>query len=447
MQVLHSTITNFLEQVCLEVKYKKAHRKIEAELSSHIYELIDLYIDKGMTEIEAAKKAIEQMGNATDIGKDLHKVNKPKIEWSLITLISITVLIGLVSLFSIARDPAFRNLNLSQFIKSYSIYGSLGILLFIGCFFFDYTKLEKYSLHIFIGSLVLLLISALSHNTINGLSTIWIGPFRFTPISYVVPSLIVSFSGLVNKWGKGDIRGAIKLYGLAALAIILCILQPSWAKAMILASGLLVLITKAVVSKGFIGNKKVYLSIIYGGGLISSLFMLITATDYQLMRMNVFKYRLDPMGSGYAYHMSRVVKEGARLFGRGEGLYVSDGINDVFGLPEANTDFILSYIVSAFGWIIGIALIVTLTLLIVRMFMSIRKIQSTYGQYLSSAIITVFTIQILINVLMNFGLFPYVGIGLPLVSYGGANFVSSMTLLGLFLGIYRRKDILGVEVI
>lgn len=444
---MHSLIKNFLEQVCTEVKYKKAHNKIETELSSHIYELIEVYMDKGMTEEDAAKKAIEQMGNAAEIGKELHKVNKPKVEWSLITLISITVIIGLISLFSIARDPAFRNLNMSQFIKSYTIYGGLGITLFIGCFLFDYTKLEKYSLHMFLASLVLLLISSRSNNTINGLSTIWIGSFRFTPVSYVVGTLIVSFSGLVIRWGKGDIKGALRLLTLAISAIILCILQPSWAKAMILSAGFLVLLTKAIMSKGFKGNRKVFLSFIYGGGLISTLFMLMTATDYQLMRINVLKYRLDPMGSGYAYHMSRVVKEGARLFGRGEGLYVSDGINDVFGLPEANTDFILSYIVSAFGWLVGIALVVTLALLIIRMFLATRKIHYSYGKYLSSAIITVFTIQITINILMNFGLVPYVGMGLPLVSYGGANFVSSMALLGLFLGIYRRKDIVRVEVV
>jgi len=60
---------------------------------------------------------------------------------------------------------------------------------------------------------------------------------------------------------------------------------------------------------------------------------------------------------------------------------------------------------------------------------------------LAGSIITTFTIQALANILMNLGLFPITGFSLPLVSYGGTNFIMNMVLIGLLLGIYRRKDL------
>ncbi|TCQ01979.1 cell cycle protein [Serpentinicella alkaliphila] len=270
-----------------------------------------------------------------------------------------------------------------------------------------------------------------------------IGSFRFAPVSYAIVTFTVSFSGLVIKRGKGDLKGMLKLFGIAVGATIVCMIQPSFAKAMLLASVFLVVITKAIMSKNFIGSRKVFLSVLYGGGMLSTILLYLVATDYQLARINFLKYKEYPLGSGYAYYMADKLKAGARLFGKGDGLYVNgSGINNVvIGLPEANTDFVLTYIVSAFGWIMGLSVIIILGLIIVRMFKATKSIHTPYGSYLSVSILTVFTVQSAINILMNFGLFPYVGLGLPLVSYGGSNVVTNMVLLGLFLGIYRIKDL------
>ncbi|QUH25910.1 permease prefix domain 1-containing protein [Serpentinicella alkaliphila] len=90
---MHKVIENYLEEVCAQVKYKKAHSQITNELSSHIYELVDNYVDRGMTEEETTIKAVLQMGNATDIGKELHKTHRPKIEWSILVLVGVTIII------------------------------------------------------------------------------------------------------------------------------------------------------------------------------------------------------------------------------------------------------------------------------------------------------------------------------------------------------------------
>ena len=88
-------------------------------------------------------------------------------------------------------------------------------------------------------------------------------------------------------------------------------------------------------------------------------------------------------------------------------------------------------------------MVITIALLaIFRMFLASQRIKDGYGKYLVSSIVTVFALQIISNVLMNLGLFPILGISLPFISYGGSNFVANMALVGLMLGVYRRKDLI-----
>ena len=49
------------------------------------------------------------------------------------------------------------------------------------------------------------------------------------------------------------------------------------------------------------------------------------------------------------------------------------------------------------------------------------------------SIILILLFQTSINILMNLGIFPIVGITLPLISYGGSSLLSCLILIGLAL--------------
>jgi cell division protein FtsW (lipid II flippase) len=124
------------------------------------------------------------------------------------------------------------------------------------------------------------------------------------------------------------------------------------------------------------------------------------------------------------------------------------GCSDIFTayrLPGGNSEFIFTYIVSGFGWLWGIMLILILSLFIIRMFSTASKISDRFGKYLCIGICCAFPLQVITNILMNLGFFPITGISLPFISYGGGNFVCNMALIGLLLGVYRRKDIILKE--
>ena len=79
----------FLNNVSKEIKYKPANKPITEELESHIEEAKKDYLCKGYSANEAEEMAVEQMGNAKKIGKELNKIHRPKLEWVLIGLIII----------------------------------------------------------------------------------------------------------------------------------------------------------------------------------------------------------------------------------------------------------------------------------------------------------------------------------------------------------------------
>nr|WP_330368719.1 FtsW/RodA/SpoVE family cell cycle protein [Alkaliphilus metalliredigens] len=448
---MNKNINEFLNMVCKQIKFKGVHNNINEELRCHIDELADGYMESGIEEEKAIDKAIEQMGDPIEIGKELNNTHKPKTEWLIISLIATMVLIGGIALFSITTDKA-SSLSYELFFKSYIMYTLIGVSVFAACYYTDYTKLEKYSQHVFIGTMVFLFFSARSSIYVDGAPYVRIGgsSFAFAPVSIALPLLIIAFAGLVNRWATGSIKDMAKLLGLASSAAVLTlIVQPSLASALLLTGGFLVLITIAIIGKNFKGNKKAFICSIYGGGTLALTLLLIkyvSPYSYRLNRLRVFlNPKLDPEGYGYVNTLLSRLMSDAKIWGSSDSLYfIQQGVSRI-ALPEANTDFIFAYIVAAFGWAVGIITIMVIVLTIFRMLSATRKINHQYGRLLASSIVAVFTLQSLANLLMNTGKFPLMGYTLPFISYGGTNFITNMALVGFLLGIYRRKDLVMIK--
>lgn len=51
--------------------------------------------------------------------------------------------------------------------------------------------------------------------------------------------------------------------------------------------------------------------------------------------------------------------------------------------------------------------------------------------------------QFLISILINFNLFPLMGINMPFVSYSGTGYVINMALIGIVLSVWRRNNLIS----
>ena len=137
---------------------------------------------------------------------------------------------------------------------------------------------------------------------------------------------------------------------------------------------------------------------------------------------------------------------GAATIAVGSGQLTGRGIG--FGsqsqlkfLPEAQNDFIFAVIAEELG-LLGVCLILSFfAIFFYRMLINIRRINNDFGVYFLLGTLTLIFIEMFINIGMNIGLLPVVGISLPFLSSGGSAIISSLILVGICEGIIIRSKL------
>lgn len=90
--------SDFLDAVLSYVKFPLDREEIRLELSDHIVDKIQYYVEQGLSYKEAEAKAIMDMGDPKDIGSQLNKEHNPIIGWLWVIskgLVSIFILINI----------------------------------------------------------------------------------------------------------------------------------------------------------------------------------------------------------------------------------------------------------------------------------------------------------------------------------------------------------------
>lgn len=88
-------------------------------------------------------------------------------------------------------------------------------------------------------------------------------------------------------------------------------------------------------------------------------------------------------------------------------------------LPSANSDFLLTYLIYRFGWIVLIGIIAIFASFIIRAIVLCKKQKSVLGFFVSVAIISTFSGQFLLYLAYNLVFWRLDPLALPLISYGG----------------------------
>jgi rod shape determining protein RodA len=98
-------------------------------------------------------------------------------------------------------------------------------------------------------------------------------------------------------------------------------------------------------------------------------------------------------------------------------------------VPEQHTDFIFTSLGEAFGFI-GCAVFLCLYLFMLFRIVKIAERQrSTFSRVYAYSVASIIFFHIAVNVSMTIGLFPIVGIPLPLISYGGSSLFTFTILI------------------
>ena len=70
-----------------------------------------------------------------------------------------------------------------------------------------------------------------------------------------------------------------------------------------------------------------------------------------------------------------------------------------------------------------------------------ERVKDQFGALVAIGIVTILSLQVVINIGMVMGMFPVVGITLPFVSYGRTSLLVFVVMMGFLLNLNRRSSI------
>lgn len=157
--------------------------------------------------------------------------------------------------------------------------------------------------------------------------------------------------------------------------------------------------------------------------------------DYQKDRVTSFLFPFDPLGGSWSQTQTKIAIGSGGFLGQGIG----KGSQVQYGfLPEPHTDFIISVIGEETGFL-GITIFFAFyAFLVWKVLRTAIESQSNFPRLFASGFAIILIAQFAINVGMNFGFLPVVGIYLPFVSYGGSGLIANFIFLGILLSMAKR---------
>jgi rod shape determining protein RodA len=159
--------------------------------------------------------------------------------------------------------------------------------------------------------------------------------------------------------------------------------------------------------------------------------------SYQQQRiLTLINPQTDPLGRGYHIIQGMIAIGSGGLFGKG---YLQGTQTHLNFIPEKSTDFVITVVAEEFGFI-GIMIILMLySLIIIRGLSIMRHSHDLFSQTIAGSISLSFMTYVIINMGMVSGIFPVVGVPLPLISYGGTATVIIMMSIGILLAINKNN--------
>ncbi len=161
---------------------------------------------------------------------------------------------------------------------------------------------------------------------------------------------------------------------------------------------------------------------------------------HQQDRLNVWlnPEKCDPRGSLYNVLQSKIAIGSGGIQGKG---FLKGAMTQLNFVPEQTTDFIFSSIGEEQGFIGVVSVIILFLLLILRLIKIAERGKNNFISYFAYTIAGYIFIHFFMNIGMNMGLLPVVGIPLPFISKGGSSLIVFSIMMGVVLKMDAERNI------
>ena len=179
--------------------------------------------------------------------------------------------------------------------------------------------------------------------------------------------------------------------------------------------------------------------------IIGALFLFLLGMFFYLF----FHHRdflIAMIGTGIFYRIERIFTLGVgmqienALIAIGSAPWFKFSLEETgIYIPEAPTDFAFALTSNVLGIMGNILLLLSFLILDIYFVFYVRKIKKKEWQLFFKAFLAIFILSQVINISMNIGLFPIMGIPLPFVSYGGSATIVLFIYLAIIFQCKKKK--------
>lgn len=404
-------------------------------------------------------------------------------DWLTISIYILMVLFGWVNIYSASLGD-----SPSSFLDFGEVYGKqafwilLSILLIIVVLSIEAKFYQRFSSVIYVISLLSLVGLFAFGRTIAG-QTAWyvIGGVSIQPAEFVKVGTALALAKYISgiQTNLNQFKHQVIAFIIIGLPVILILLQPDAGSALIylafifplyregLHAAYLLIAFAAIVL--FVTTLAFGLPWVIGGIVAVTLLLIIKdlkkfraipkylflgllcigfAFSVNYIFENVFKQHhrdrfnivlgkeVDSRGIGYNTNQSEIAIGSGGWLGKGwkEGTQTKGQF-----VPEQHTDYIFSTVGEEWGFF-GTSLVVLLfVLLLIRLLYLAERQKSQFNRVYGYSVVGIFLLHFMINIAMVVGIFPTVGIPLPLFSYGGSGLWGFTILLFIFIKLDAER--------
>ena len=362
--------------------------------------------------------------------------------WSIATLLICGLIMVYSASIAIPDNPHTAQYSQTHYLVRHGISLVIGFTIALLAFQIPMDIWEKYAPHIFVGSLVLLILVLIPFigKGVNGARR-WIsfGVMNFQPSELAKLGVLLYASNYMVR--KMDVKekfftSVAPMSIAVALVGFLLLYEPDMGAFMVIA-----VIAMGILFLGGVNARMFFLSALI---LLFAFAMMIYFSDWR--RERIFAY-LDPWGDKYSLGKGYQLSHSLIALGRGEifGVGLGGSVEKLHWLPEAHTDFLLAVIGEEFGFV-GVFAIIALFMWLTRRIMYIGRqaiaMDRVFSGLVAQGVGVWMGFQAFINMGVNLGALPTKGLTLPLMSFGGSAILLNLIALAIVLRVDYENRLL-----
>ena len=365
-----------------------------------------------------------------------------QIDWILVLGVVALSFLGAMLIWSATHNrTSLTDGNQYAYLMRHALNFAIGLVLAVGAAVTDHRRVRilapvLYALSVV--GLVLVLVPGVGA-VING-SRSWIQlpwmsiqPSEFAKLAVIVGmALLIAEKSETDRNENARTIDVAQAIGVAAVPVVLVMLQPDLGTVMVLGSIVFGIIAVSGVPKRWM------LGLLTAGVVVAAIAIkLQVLKEYQLARFIAFAHpSSDPQGIGYNVNQARIAIGNGGVFG--QGLFHGGQTQNAF-VPEQHTDFVFTVAGEELGLIGAGAIIVLFAVILFRGLRIAVNARDAFGRLVATGIVCWFAFQAFENIGMTLGIMPVTGLPLPFVSYGGSSMFAGLLAIGLLQNIHLRS--------